>query len=183
MRELGWDVGWRDGGCWGGWTRGPSRPPVFAAPHSPSPSTGYCGNLLGRKDAGASCQEGSGGSPDLPCRLSSLSLCLPLKPPPAFLLISLCFFLGCPSLGDAVPVKFHFFPSSSLCLSVSLCLYSFLSLLFFSMYVCMYVSLPSLSPSISHYLCLPHKLLLPLLPMPRSGHLGIIQRGPLAKVT
>lgn len=81
------------------------------------------------------------------------------------------------------PLNFISFPSSSLCLSVSLCLYSFLFLLFFSMYVCMYVSLPSLS---IHFppLLLPS----PQTPAALAAHApiwssGDIQRGPLAKVT
>lgn len=107
------------------------------------------------------------------------SVCLS-EASPAFLLISL--FSVSPSLGDAVPVKFHFlsfFLSLSLCFSVSL----FISVSAVFLYVCMYVSLPSLS---IHFppLLLPS----PQTPAALAAHApiwssGDIQRGPLAKVT
>lgn len=52
--------------------------PVFAAPHSPLQALAIVGTCWEGRMQGASCQEGSGGLLDFPCRLSSLSLCLPL---------------------------------------------------------------------------------------------------------
>ena len=91
------------------------------------------------------------------------SVCLS-EASPAFLLISL--FSVSPSLGDSVPVKFHFLSfllSLSLSLSLFLCVSIHFCLCGFSLY--MYVCLSSFSVHFPHYPCLPHKLLLPLLPM------------------
>ena len=156
-------------------------PLCLPPPFSP-PSTGYCGNPLRRKDGGSQVPRKVRRAAPFPLQVFFFyhSVCLS-EASPAFLLISL--FSVSPSLGDSVPVKFHFLSfllSRSLSLSVSLCLYSFLSLWFFSIYVCMSLFLLCSFP--------PLPLSSPQTPAALAAHAliwpsGGIQRGPLAKAT
>ena len=120
-------------------------PLCLPPPFSP-PSTGYCGNPLRRKDGGSQVPRKVRRAAPFPLQVFFFyhSVCLS-EASPAFLLISL--FSVSPSLGDSVPVKFHFLSfllslslSLSLCFSVSL----FISVSVVFLYICMYVSLPSL---------------------------------------
>ena len=111
-------------------TTGPSHPCV-CRPHSPLQALAIVGTRWEGRMEGARCQEGSGGLLDPPAGFLLLSLCLS-EASPAFLLIFL--FSVSPSLGDAVPVKFHFlsfFLSLFLCVSIHFCLCCFS--------LCMYV--------------------------------------------
>lgn len=156
-------------------TRGPSHPCV-CRPHSPLQALAILGTRWEGKMEGARCQERSGGLLDPPVGFLLLSLCLS-EASPAFLLIFL--FSVSLSLGDAVPVKFHFlsfFLSLFLCVSIHFCLCCFS--------LCMYVCLSSFSV----HPFPPLLLSSPQTPAALAAHAviwpsGDIQRGPLAKVT